>query len=136
MKRERGEVKGREGRNTLRTPCCKFLATQMDVGAPRSEDPKLIVRVTIFQVTQTAWSRDTLTLQTDGRTDGRTDNLRWQYTALWQRYDSSDEISSIISRDQRHVTVASQRLSSSHSSCFDDTRQRTRGGFSRLLMRL
>jgi len=45
-----------------------------DVVAPRSEDPKLIILVISFELTQ--HRRPWYTNVTDGQTDGRTDDLR------------------------------------------------------------
>ena len=49
-----------------------------DVVAPRSEHPKLIIRVINFELVQPICSayHNVTDRQTDGRTDGRTDDLR------------------------------------------------------------
>jgi len=47
------------------------------VGFLRNEDSKRIIRVITSEVTQ-PYGHDTLTLQTDGRINGQTDNLRSQ----------------------------------------------------------
>jgi len=44
-----------------------------------SQFPKLISREIIFVEFQRVWSQSTNV--TDGQTDGRTDNLSWQYRA-------------------------------------------------------
>ena len=46
-----------------------------DVVATRNEDLKLIIRVINFELVQPIYAQDTSTSQTDGETDGRTDEL-------------------------------------------------------------
>jgi len=41
-----------------------------------------LVAVKLFSKNSNLYDHDTSTLQTDRRTDGRTDNLTWQYHAL------------------------------------------------------
>jgi len=53
-----------------------------------SQVPKLIIREIIFEEFQRVWSQSTNV--TDRRTDGRTDNLSWQYHTV-QTQDRDNE---------------------------------------------
>jgi len=56
----------------------------MNVWLPKSEDPDLIIRLSIFQLTKPMWPLyvNVTDGQMGGQTDRQTDDLQWQYRAL------------------------------------------------------
>jgi len=52
------------------------------LGSAERKDPRLISREIISEVFQPIRDHNTSTSQTDGQTDGWTDDVPWQYRAL------------------------------------------------------